>query len=110
MSKLFYDYLLEMDGVDGLIKGKSNSPEEKEELWRIVDEIVHHRIMGCVFDNLPKQDHQEFLEKFTARPDDENLIVYINGKSSKKIEDEIAKEVKNIESEILKEFKKTKKK
>jgi len=108
MSKIFYDHLLVLDAISDYIKLKAQEPNEREELWRIVDELVHHRVMGCILDSLPREHHEEFLEKFTDAPFDEELIVYINGKSSKKIEDEIKKVIKELESEILKEIKKQK--
>ncbi|SRR5258708_4887285 len=108
MSKIFYDHLIILSEVEVLIKTSASSIDEKEELWKIVDEILHHRVMEVILDNLPREYHEEFLGKFVDRPYDDELIVYINEKAKKDIEKEIRKEAKSIESEILKEIKKSK--
>jgi hypothetical protein len=106
MSKIFYDHLLVLNEVEGAIRLNVSSLEEKEELWQIIDELIHHRVMAIILENLPREHHEEFLEKFTLAPYDQKLIVYLNDKSAKKIEDLIRKEAKKIESEIIKEIKK----
>ncbi|MGB6882108.1 MAG: hypothetical protein WBD86_02315, partial [Microgenomates group bacterium] len=64
MSKIFYDHLIVFEEVDRYIKDTVETHEERDELWQIVDEIVHHRVLGCVLDKLPKEHHEEFLGKF----------------------------------------------
>ncbi|CAN5357029.1 hypothetical protein BH10PAT1_BH10PAT1_5430 [soil metagenome] len=91
--------------LDKIIKKHAKTFDEKEELWTIVQEIVHHRVIGCVLDNLPKEHHEDFLNKLNKSDFEEDLISYLNVKSNKNMEKEIRKEVKQIESEILKDLK-----
>ena len=44
MSKLFFDHLLEFKKIDREIKRVSKSTEERDELWGLVDEIIHHKV------------------------------------------------------------------
>ncbi len=106
MSKVFYDHLIVLEEVDLLIKRSSTSREEKEELWGIVDEMVHHSVMNIILDSLPKKYHTEFLEKFTVRPFDDGLILYLNMRTKGDVEKQIQKKIKEIEALLIKDLKK----
>lgn len=101
MSKIFYDKYLVLEKLSVYVADKSHDNNEKEELWKIVDELIHHRLMGCILDTLPRQHHEEFLDKFTKAPFDEELMSFLNGKSKKDIKKLIQKEAKKLEDEIL---------
>lgn len=106
MKKVFYNELVILEKVEKLIKSTSMPIEEKEELWKIIDEIVHHRIIGCILENLPREAHEEFLDKFKNDPFDDELIDYLEEKSGKVINEEIRKEIIDIENEIIKDIQK----
>lgn len=91
--------------LEHIIKSYAKTREEREELWRIVEEIMHHRIMGCVLDNLPKEHHDEFLDKLSKSNFNEELIEYLNKKTNKNMDEEIAHEIELIEKEILQDIK-----
>lgn len=107
MSKIFYDHLLVLDEVESVIKSNISSQEEREELWQIIDELIHHRVMSTILENLPREHHEDFLEKFTVAPYDQTLIVYLNERSAKKIEKLIHEEAKKVQKEIIKEIQKS---
>ena len=102
MSKIFYDRLLVLDEVDAEIKAKAQSREEREELWGLVDEIVHHKLMGCVLEKLPHEHHHEFLEKFEKAPQDEGLFTFLTEKVGEDIESFLKEEINKLKAEILK--------
>jgi hypothetical protein len=104
MSRLFYDNLIVLEELDHHIKHVAESPEEKEELWSIIDEIIHHRVMGCVLDKLSEEDHYEFLDKFHKAPHDEELFNYINMRIDEDIEESIEREIADINEELLGEI------
>lgn len=104
MSKLFFDSLVTLGDVDSEIKKIAKSKEEKEELWQIVDEMVHHRVMGCVLDRLPKENHSEFLERFEAAPYDESLMDYLKEKIGENVEELIKQEIGSLAFELLEEI------
>lgn len=101
MSKTYYDNLLDLNKVDKVVTGVAGSHDEKLELWQIVDEIVHHKVMGCVLDNLPKEHHDEFLEKFYQAPYDERLLVYLKDKIKKDIVEIIKEGVAALTLELI---------
>ena len=104
MTKIFYDHLISLDKVEKVIKKVAQSSEEREELWQTVDEIVHHRVLGCIFDNLPEVHHQEFLEKFHAAPHEDSLLDYLKDKIGENIEGLIRQEIGNLTYEILEDI------
>lgn len=103
MSKIFYDHLIVLEKVDLVIKDISETSEEREELWRLVDEIVHNRILGVILDYLPSEHHDEFLERFHKFPFDESHFDWLNQRTHRDIEDVIKEEVRMLEKEIIEE-------
>jgi len=104
MSHLFFDHLVNLEEVEKEINALVETKEEKEELWQIIDEIVHHQIMGCIFTHLPRENHEEFLEKFHSAPFDHNLFTYLKEKIQDNIETLITNEMRKLSVEILEEI------
>jgi len=108
MSKVFYDHLISFEEIEIVIRNSSGSSEEKEEIWKVMDEIIHHRILGSIFDRLPSHNHQDFLERFHKSPGNESHLSYLQEKIEDDIEAIIKKEMEGLKLEILKEIKKLK--
>jgi hypothetical protein len=105
MSKLFFDHLIELKEIDKQIRKVAKTSEERHELWGLVDEIVHHKVMGCILDNLPREHHEEFLEMFHKSPHDEELLFgYLKEKVGDNIESLIRQEIGGLASELLEEI------
>lgn len=109
MSRIFYDHLIVIEDLEDVVKG--DSPEEREELHQLIDEMIHHRVLGCILDQLPRENHEEFLEKFHAAPYDESLVDYLQEKTPKNvdIEEKIKEEVAKLKKELIRELKLKKK-
>lgn len=106
MSKLFFDHLLEFKKIDKEVKKVAKTAEEREELWALVDEIVHHKVMGCILDKLPRPHHEEFLDMFHSTPHDEELIFgYLRTKVGADVEEKLKTEISRISEELLNEMK-----
>jgi len=108
MSKIFYDHLIILEDVEKEIAKAVSSEEERHELWKIVDEVVHHRVMGCILDKLPHEHHHEFLSKFHASPHDESLIGYLKEKIGDNFEELIRQEMGDLSFELLEDIRKKK--
>ncbi len=105
MSKLFFDHLVELKEVEKQIKKATKSQEEREELWGLVDEIIHHKVMGCILGKLPKDHHDEFLCLFHKSPHDEEIIfAYLRKKIGDNIEELIRQEIGELSTDILKDI------
>lgn len=106
MSKIFYDKLVVLKDLEKIVKKSAKTPEEKEELWLLIDEIIHHKVMGCILDRLPKDSHREFLEMFNDKPNDEAaLFSYLKEKIGKNIEELIQQEIGALSADLLKDIK-----
>ena len=95
MSRIFYDYLISLEKIEIEIKKTVELPEEREELWQIVDEILHHRIISVILDKLPQEHHLEFLENFHSAPHAESHINYLSERVVEDIEELIKFSMKN---------------
>jgi hypothetical protein len=104
MSKIFYDHLIAFKEIDLEIKRSTQSFDEKEEMWKLVDEVVHHHVMISILERLPDKHHDSFLQKFHSRPHDNKLIGYLNKKTGEDIEKAIRDMMRLLEKEILKEL------
>ncbi len=109
MSKIYYDHLIVFEELEVEVNKAARSQEEKEELWKLIDEILHLRILSRILDNLPSQHHQEFLDRLHASPYDERLINFLNERVNKDIEEFLRKEIKDLEREIIESIKGKKK-
>jgi len=110
VSKLFYDHLISLEQIEVVIKQSTSSKEEQEELWQLVEDIVHHKVMHVILDSLPREHHNEFLEEFSKAPHDEIHIHFLNDKSGENIEEKIRSELSQMEEELLRELFATSKK
>jgi len=104
MSKIFFDHLIVFEELEAQIEAICESSEEKEELWRLVDEIIHCRVLEVILDVLPYEYHYEFLTRFYTAPYEESHIKYLNERVKGSIEELIAEEIKKLEEEIIQEL------
>ena len=104
MSKVFYDRLIILDELEREVNRTALSPSEKEELWQMIDEIIHHRVLGCVMDNLPSHHHHDFLTRFHDAPHNDALFVYLTEKTGKDAVKLLKGEIAAVADELLGEF------
>jgi|SRR5581483_8348827 len=97
--------LTRLEKLEKIIKQSSANSDEKEELWTVVQEIVHHRIIGCILDNLDKSHHEAFMSKYLDKKNiDEEIISFLEEKEGKEITHKLHNTIQEIEEEILKEL------
>jgi hypothetical protein len=100
MSSVFYDHILHLEHLSAYFASLDIYKEEKEELWHLIDEMLHHRILTAILDKLPGDHHENFLSKFTENPADHGLISYLNELVGEDIETHIVQEIALFENEI----------
>lgn len=105
MSRIFYDHLIILEEVEVELENLKLSRDEKRELENLIEEIIHHRVIGRVLDHLPKVHHEEFLRRFTKVPHDPSLISYLDMCIEDSVEKHIADEVDKIKKEVLEDLK-----
>jgi hypothetical protein len=78
-GKLFYDHLII---IEEIIAVAGNDPK----LLDLVDQTLQNEILDVIFTYLPREKHEEFLEKFHAAPHDARLMQYLKDNSPVNIE------------------------
>jgi hypothetical protein len=101
MSRVFYDRLVAFDHIDRELNKIVETKEEREELWKIIDEYIHHRVVGCILAKLPKEHHEEFLTRFTDAPHHESHFKYLTEKIPTDVERFLRDEIVIIGNELL---------
>ena len=104
MSKVFYDHLVILTEIETEIKDVAETEEERHELWQIVDEIIHHKVLEAILDKLAVEHHDEFLARFHKAPHDENLLGFLNERIEENIEELIKEEMNILEEEIIRQI------
>lgn len=105
MAKLFFDHLIEFEEIEVELKNADLTSDEKQELGKLIDSMVHHRVIGRVLKHLPKSHHEEFLNKFHKTPYDPALLSWIDQRIESSVERHIREEVKTLKAEILEDLK-----
>lgn len=101
MSKLFFDSLVDLSKVEKEIKKITKDKEVQEEFMHLIDEMVHHRVIGCILDKLPEQHHEEFVGHITDRPDDESVFEYLKQRIGDDVSHFIKEEMYVLGKELL---------
>ena len=104
MSKLFYDHLVVFSELEKLVKKHVQDAESRGEIYQLVDEIVHHKVVGCILDRLPEEAHHEFLDHVHKRPHDEGILKFIKERVTEDVEEFIRHEVHLLGTELLSMF------
>lgn len=109
MSRVFYDRFIVFDEVEQEVDGLALDTEERQELERLIDELVHFRVVDRILQQLPRHFHAEFLDKFHKAPWDEELLTYLDERIEESVEKHVKEEVERLKKEILQDLKSHKK-
>ncbi|KKQ34213.1 MAG: hypothetical protein US50_C0057G0003 [Candidatus Nomurabacteria bacterium GW2011_GWB1_37_5] len=109
MAKLFYDHLILLDEILMEIDILDLPVHKKTKGKKIIDEIVHHKVLIYILDYLPKVHHREFLERLYQNPADLAHLTFLQEKTERDIQMDLVVLGKKIKKEILAEIKKHKK-
>lgn len=101
MSKLFFDHVVDLSGVEKELKKIVPDKETQEELMQLIDEITHHRVLGCILDYLPEHHHKEFIDHIVDRPHDESILEYLKERIGQDITGFIRQEMIMLAEELL---------
>ena len=104
MSKLFYDNLLDFSDLKRDIDDICQSRDEREELWKLVDEIIHFRVLNKILDSLEIKHHPEFIEYYHKKPHDEMIHVYLKERIGDKYGEVITSELLIIKNDLRRSF------
>ena len=101
MSRIFYDHLTAFDRFAPMVGRHLSTPIEREEVWHIIDEITHLKVVSLILEKLPSQHHGEFLQNFAKAPHDTNIIVFLEEKIGENFQELLASDLVLFEQELL---------
>lgn len=110
MSKVFYDHLVMVEELFMEIEVLEIDPVSKKEMKKMIDDIVHHKVLTRILDLLPKIYHKEFLERFYNSPGDLKHFKFLQETIDLDIHHELAKLSAQLKTEIRQEINKHRKK
>lgn len=105
MSRVFYDRFIVFGEVEQEMDNLELDTEERHELERLIDELVHFRVVDRILRQLPRHFHAEFLDKFHKAPWDEELLAYLDERVEESVEKHVKEEVEKLKKEILEDLK-----
>lgn len=105
MSKIFYDQYIILEELETELDSLDFEREEREEIDSLIEEMIHHRVIDRILTNLPREHHEEFLNKFRKAPYDEDLITYINDRIESSVEAHVKEEIEKLKKEIIEDIK-----
>lgn len=101
MAKLFYDDYLNLEEVEKILKKNVKDDGAREEIYKLIDEIAHHRVLGCILDRLPEKHHKEFMGHVHERPHDEGILHYLKDKLTEDVGEFLRTETHKLSEEFL---------
>lgn len=107
MSKIWYDHLIIREEITAVIASHHLPPEEAKELTELVDQILHHHTLNIILNHLPREHHAEFIDRFSAKPHDPQLLQFVQEKVTVNISLEIKKQADRVKKEIISDIKKS---
>ena len=89
MSRLFYDHLIDLEKIHEKLDGYELTNTEKADLLQLIDETIHHEVMNVILTHMPKEHHEDFLDRFSQAPHQKKHITYIAQTANINIQDAV---------------------
>ncbi len=106
MKKHFFSHLVEVDEIHLELEDHPLSPDEKEEVKKIIDESVYHTVLEAILSELSEEDKKIFLSHLME--DDHGKIWDFVNNRVEHIEDKIKNAADEIKVKIHKDIRESK--
>ncbi len=83
----------------------AKSSAEKEELWDLVDGLIHQRVLTVLLDKMDEEHHEEFIVRLYDAPHDEGIWEYLKEKLSVDVVEIVKQEIAMVGAEVMRELK-----
>ena len=100
-TKLFYSDLVKLKDLLKELDQFQLSAEERDEVFDLLDDIFHHRILDSLLDILPESHHQDFLDRFARTPHDIDLLEYLRQHTTSDPQAKIITTFEIVKREVL---------
>jgi len=104
MSRVFYDKLIKLEKVEEYINRVAETNEQKQEMWGIVDSMIHYKMMDLILQKLQQDLHEDFIQEFTKKPHDKEHFTYLAKHVGEDIRTFLKLEMERFTMVILKEL------
>ncbi len=78
MAILFYDHLIDWERLHTSVRLMQIEDEEIEEVLEHLEETIHTEVFILIFELLPKERHEDFLDQFHAAPYNPTHLTYLH--------------------------------
>lgn len=103
MKHTFYAHLVDLTEIEIRLDSHGLKKHEKDELFLMVKETLHYRVVSEILTHLPEEHHDWFLEEYTKVPHSKQLLAQLKDQVAE-IEDKIKGVVDRVKEEILAEL------
>lgn len=100
-TRLFYSHLVDISDLLEILEKFNLTDIERDEIYTILDDILHHRIMEQLLSSLPSDHHATFLDRFASDPGDRELIEFLKLHAPEDPEIQIITTSKIVRQEII---------
>lgn len=104
MSHLFYDHLIHFEELNSSLNSIDLDRSQRDEFWQIIDEILHHKILEFILDNLHPYHHDHFIVMYHEMPYENSIMTYLIENVGDNFEKKLENEISKFEKELLAEF------
>ena len=77
MAQVFYDHLIDWERLDRELLFLELSSDERLELLELAEESIHSGILLLICEQLSRDKHEEFIERFHSAPHELRHIIYL---------------------------------
>jgi hypothetical protein len=104
MATIFYDHLIPWEKIEIHIHRLNLGHDERMEIIELIEETVHTETLIIILRYLPKEKHEEFIEKFHAAPHDKGHLDFLKEHTHPDLEEHLKKDIENMVMELVREI------
>lgn len=101
MANVFYDHLIDWQKIDSALISMDLSKEERLEVLELLEESLHTEVLIVICTHIPKERHEEFIEKFHEAPHHPSHLTYLQTHGTADIEAQIRLRTLEVIEEFL---------
>ncbi len=103
-NKPFYYRLIHIESIFINLHKLKLSDKEEKELWDLIEQMIHVRVLDTILQNLAEDKQDQFLQEFTVKPDEDRLIKFIR-ENIADIDIRLETTMNELEETIVEDFK-----
>ena len=98
-ERYFYQHLIDLNEIHNLLDKVELEAAERQKLLDTINHTIHLEIVKFVLDELPKEQHHEFLASYDKRPGDTGVIIFLR-RSITNLDDRLQHVIQQVTSDF----------